>query len=104
MTTMTQPTEVKSTNVTRPHLPDNAHIGGAHLRVINLDNALTFYRDVLDFTIAERDNHTVALAPSASEAPILRLTEYPDAQRKPQRSTGLYHIAILMPSRPALGQ
>ena len=101
---MTQPTEVQAASVTQAHLPNAAHIGGAHLRVVNLDNALAFYQGVLDFTIAARDEHSVALAPSASEAPILRLTEHPDAQRKPQRSTGLYHIAILMPSRPALGQ
>ncbi len=101
---MTQPTDVKAASVTQAHLPNDAHIGGAHLRVIHLDRALTFYRDVLDFTIAQRDEHSVSLAPSADEAPILRLTEHSNAQRKPQRSTGLYHIAILMPSRPALGQ
>ena len=101
---MTQPTEVEAASVTQSHLPNDAHIGGAHLRVSDLDEALAFYQGVLDFTLAERDEHTIALAPSAGEAPILRLTEQPGAQRKPQRSTGLYHIAILMPSRPALGQ
>jgi len=101
---MTQPTEVKRASESQPHLPNDAHIGGAHLRVIDLDDALAFYQGVLDFTIAERDGQNVSLAPSANEAPILRLTEHPDAVRKPQRSTGLYHIAILMPSRPALGQ
>jgi catechol 2,3-dioxygenase len=101
---MTQPTEVKRASESQPHLPNDDHIVGAHLRVIDLDDALAFYQGVLDFTIAERDGQNVSLAPSANEAPILRLTEHPDAVRKPQRSTGLYHIAILMPSRPALGQ
>jgi catechol 2,3-dioxygenase len=85
-------------------LPNQAHIGGAHLRVIDLEGALAFYQGVLGFTVVEQDDHHATLAASADEAPILRLTEYPDAQRKPQRSTGLYHIAILMPSRKALGQ
>jgi len=98
------PTEVQAANTAPAHLPNNAHIGGAHLRVINLDDALAFYQGVLDFTIAEPDDNTVSLASPSDEAPILRLTEHPGAQRKPQRSTGLYHIAILMPSRPALGQ
>lgn len=85
-------------------LPNDAHIGGAHLRVIDLDRALDFYRDLLGFTVVDQHDSTVALADSLDGAPILRLTEHPDAIRKPQRSTGLYHVAILLPSRPALGK
>ncbi|MGH2502958.1 MAG: VOC family protein, partial [Ktedonobacterales bacterium] len=36
--------------------------------------------------------------------PVLRLTELPDARRKPARSTGLYHVAILTPSRRDLAR
>ena len=85
-------------------LPDAAHIGGAHLRVIDLDRALGFYRDTLGFAVVDQQDDTVALASSPDAAPILRLTEHPDAIRKPQRSTGLYHVAILLPSRAALGK
>lgn len=85
-------------------LPHSAHIDGVHLRVISLDRALAFYRDILGFTVVEQDGATVALAASPDEPPIITLTEHPDAQRKPQRSTGLYHVAILMPDRAALGR
>ncbi len=85
-------------------LPDNAHIGGAHLRVIDLDRALDFYRDTLGFAVVDQPGGTVALASSPDAAPILRLTAHPGAIRKPQRSTGLYHVAILLPGRPALGK
>ncbi len=85
-------------------LPDDAHIGGAHLHVIDLDRALDFYRDTLGLTVVDQDGSTVALADLPDAAPILRLTAHPAAIRKPQRSTGLYHVAILLPSRPALGK
>ena len=85
-------------------LPDSAHIGSAHFRVIDLGRALGFYRDTLGFTVIDQDSTTAALAASASEAPIVRLTVHPGAQLKPQRSTGLYHVAILMPDRPALAR
>lgn len=85
-------------------LPDTTHIDSVHLRVINLDRALTFYRDILGFTVVERDGATVTLAASPDEPPIITLTEHPDAQRKPQRSIGLYHVAILMPDRAALAR
>lgn len=87
-----------------PHLPDAAHIGGAHLRVIDLKRALGFYRDILGFTVTESDNTHAALSASPGEAPILRLTQHPGATRKPQRSVGLYHVAILMPDRAALSR
>ena len=85
-------------------LPDATRIGSAHLRVQNLDRALGFYRDTLDFIVTQEDERKVALSAAAGEAPIFHLTEYPDYIRKPQRSTGLYHVAILMPDRPALGR
>ncbi|MFN8560415.1 MAG: VOC family protein [Anaerolineae bacterium] len=59
---------------------------------------------MLGFTVVEQDSATVTLAASPDEPPIITLTEHPDAQRKPQRSTGLYHVAILMPDRAALGR
>src|SRR5690242_3557540 len=90
--------------MTNPSLPDKAHIDSAHLRVSDLDRALGFYRDILGFTVTEEGQADVALAASFNESPILRLTEHPNAVRKPQRSTGLYHVAILMPSRQALGR
>ncbi len=85
-------------------LPDDAQIGGAHLRVIDLDRALDFYGATLGLTVVDQAGDMVALAASPDAAPILRLTEHRDAIRKPQRSTGLYHVAILLPGRPALGK
>lgn len=90
--------------MTAVRLPASAHMGSAHFRVIDLQRALGFYRDTLGFTVVAEDGRTAALAASSSAAPIVRLTAFPDAQRKPQRSTGLYHVAILMPDRPALGR
>lgn len=83
-------------------LPDEAHIGGVQLRVQNLDRALAFYRDILGFNVEQVNDSTVAL--SADGAPIIRLTAHADAVPKPRRSTGLYHVAILMPNRAALGK
>jgi catechol 2,3-dioxygenase len=88
----------------KARLPDGAHIGGAHLRVIDLNRALGFYRDILGFTMTEQDDTHAALAASPDEAPILRLTQHPGATHKPQRSIGLYHVAILMPDRVALSR
>lgn len=94
----------KGTTMNDFHLPNDARIGGVALSVIELDRALGFYGDLLGFTITEQDGGTAALAASGDAAPIIRLIEHPDAIRKPRRSTGLYHVAILLPSRAELGK
>ena len=83
-------------------LPADAHIGSVSLTVRDLDRSLAFYRDVLGFQVSE-SGRTASL--SAGTGPILvELEERRDAIPKPRRSTGLFHFAILVPSRAALGR
>ncbi|MBE2267043.1 MAG: VOC family protein [Anaerolinea sp.] len=84
-------------------LPDSAHIGGVRLRVKEMERALQFYRDLLGFTAVRGEDNTVTLSDGQSP-PIITLAEHPDAIPKPRRTTGLYHVAILTPDRPALGK
>lgn len=86
-------------------LPDDAHIGYAHLRVANLERALHFYRDQLGLReIHANGNNTAMLSANGNSPAHVILTEHPDAVRKPRRSTGLYHVAIRLPSRKALAE
>ncbi|MBL8146442.1 MAG: VOC family protein [Anaerolineae bacterium] len=83
-------------------LPDSARLGLAHLRVTGLDDALAFYSDGLGLLPVRRDGNTVWLAPALDAAPIVALTGDSHFRRKARASTGLYHIAIRTPGRPAL--
>ena len=98
-------------------LPDDAHIGRVSLTVRELDRSVLFYRDVLGFREARRDGRTSFLGagPSTGSGPprapsrgdgrvLIELHENTSAVPKPRRSTGLYHFAILVPSRAALGR
>ena len=85
-------------------LPSDAHIGYAHLRVANLNRALTFYRDYLGMSEVRRENGTVALSATGTDPVHLFLTEQADAVEKPRRSTGLYHVAIRLPDRITLAE
>jgi catechol 2,3-dioxygenase len=80
-----------------------AHIGLVTLRVANLDRSLKFYQGVLGFKPVERTAGKVSLG-AESGPPILELHEAPGAPPAPPRSTGLFHAAIVLPSRAALGQ
>ena len=84
-------------------LPSEAHIGQVSLTVSDLDRSLAFYQDVLGFGETTRNGRTVSLAPEGGRV-LIELHERKDAVAKPRRSAGLYHFAILVPSRAALGR
>jgi len=80
-------------------LPADAHIGQVSLTVRDLDRSLRFYTDVLGFV----DAGTNRLSPPNGRV-LIELHERKDAIARPHRSSGLYHFAILVPSRAALGR
>ncbi len=82
-------------------LNPDTRVGEVHLTVSDATRALGFYRDVLGFTARQGAGGVLALGASESDA-VIWLTETPDARPKPPRTTGLYHFAIRVPSRPVL--
>jgi catechol 2,3-dioxygenase len=83
-------------------LPAETTLGPAHLQVADLDRSIAFYTETLGFRLAERAGDTATLA--AGDMPWLRLTQPEGVQQRPPRTTGLYHVAILTPSRAALAR
>lgn len=84
-------------------LPSDAHIGQVSLTVRDLDRSVLFYRDVLGFDESKRAGRTSSLGPAGGRT-LIELHENQGAIPKPGRSSGLYHFAILVPSRAALGR
>jgi catechol 2,3-dioxygenase len=82
--------------------PDTT-LGPAHLLVSNLDRSIAFYTEVLGFTLGKQEGDTATLT-AGGDDPWLLLTALPGARPKPLRTTGLYHVAILVPSRAALAR
>jgi catechol 2,3-dioxygenase len=109
---MHSPSATRSDATTR--LPDSAHIGRVRLRVGDLGRSLQFYRDLLGLRVARDQGQQVTLAAPVDnkqyggEEPreLIVLEERPGIRRRPQRprSTGLYHVALLIPSRGDLGR
>jgi len=84
-------------------LPDDAHIGAVSLTVRDLQRSIAFYRDVLGFRVGKDNASEAALSADGAET-LIELHERTDAVLRPRRSTGLFHFAILVPDRAALGR
>ncbi|HVU24182.1 MAG TPA: VOC family protein [Opitutus sp.] len=74
-----------------------------HLRVSDLARALDFYGDRLGFDVVHRDTAGATLAVASGAPGLLTLTADPAAPRAPRHAAGLFHAALLLPSRAALG-
>lgn len=86
------------------HIDPGTRIGHVHLKVADLDRALAFYRDVLGFEVTQRyGNQAVFLSAGGYHHHIaLNTWESAGAQPPPPGATGLYHLAILYPTRARL--
>jgi len=76
-------------------------MGPVTLRVADEGRALALYRDVIGLEVLGHDNGKIALG---AGKPFLFLDVVPGATPRPRHATGLYHVAILLPDRAALGQ
>lgn len=79
-------------------------IGHVHLRVSDIERSLGFWRDVLGFEVMQRRPGAVFLSAGGYHHHIaLNTWESAGGSRPPLGTTGLYHVALLYPTRAALG-
>lgn len=96
------PLKHKGTN-SRPLNPQ-VRIGHVHLKVSDLERALGFYRDVLGFELTQRYGRQAAFLSAGGYHHHIGLNTWESAGGSPPpvNATGLYHVAILYPSRTEL--
>ena len=89
----------------RPIAP-GARIGHVHLRVADLERMLDFYVGVLGFETTQRFGDAAAFVSAGGYHHHLAFNtwESAGASPPPKGTTGLYHLAILYPTRAALGE
>ena len=82
----------------------NVHIGHVHLKVADLQRALDFYCGVLGFELTQRYGEEAAFVSAGGYHHHIGLNtwESRDGSAPPKGTTGLYHFAILYPTRAAL--
>jgi len=79
-------------------------IGHVHLKVADLDRALAFYCGVLGFELTQRMGKSAAFVSAGGYHHHIGLNTWQSAggSPPPEGTTGLYHLAILYPTRAEL--
>jgi catechol 2,3-dioxygenase len=87
-----------------PPIDPQVRIGHVHLKVADLERALKFYRDVLGFELTQRLGRQAAFLSAGGYHHHIGLNTWESAggPPPPPGTTGLYHVAILYPTRAQL--
>jgi catechol 2,3-dioxygenase len=85
-------------------IPVQTRIGHVHLKVADLDRALAFYRDLLGFELVMMYGSDAAFVSAGGYHHHIGLNTWHSkgGSPPPPSSTGLYHTAILYPTRKDL--
>jgi catechol 2,3-dioxygenase len=82
-----------------PTLAATTRLGATHLTVSDLDRSLRFYQDAIGLRVHSHEDGRATLGAGGED--VLVLIEEPGADRA-GRHAGLYHVALLYPSRQEL--
>lgn len=86
-------------------LPAETRPGPVWLQVADLDRSLDYYQRVLGLRVLEREAVSARLAAHGEDRALIDLRERAGAAPVPARGRlGLFHFAILLPSRADLGR
>lgn len=79
-------------------------MGAVELTVADLDAQVAFYRDAIGLRELRRTGDTVELGAADDDVALVALVHRSDAPPRPPHTTGLFHLALLVPSRAELAR
>lgn len=83
------------------HQSPNIYASEVNIKVKDLDYALTFYQNIMGFKVLKKTDRKAVLT-TDGKTPLVTLEQPENVIPKEERMSGLYHFAILLPSRADL--
>lgn len=85
-------------------IPSQTRIGHVHLKVSDLEKALSFYRDLLGFEVMQKYGEQAAFISAGGYHHHIGLNTWysKNGSAAPRNSCGLFHTAIVYPTRKDL--
>ena len=87
----------------RFHRGSHTFVEQVKLKVMDLERSLAFYQQVVGFRVLDRTERTASLTADGHTA-LLFIKQPEDVALLQGRTTGLYHFALLLPTRSDLAQ
>ena len=85
-------------------LPSELRLGQASLQISDMNRSQDYYERILGFRVLSRDGAVATLGAQTRESPLIELREVKGTQGVGRHAKlGLYHFAIRLPTRAALG-
>lgn len=84
------------------HQAPQTFVSQVDLKVSDLERSLAFYQQIIGFQIIKQTDK-VAFLTADGKTPLVKIEQPDNVREKQSRTTGLYHFAILLPSRKDLG-
>ncbi len=93
-------------SMSEPSIHPQTVIGHVHLKVSDLERAVTFYTEVMGFDVMQRWGNSAAFLSAGGYHHHLGLNTWESRSGPPpaRGTTGLYHFAILYPTRKELAR
>ena len=85
-------------------LPEAARVGAVRLQVSDLQRSTKYYEQVLGLRLYTAARHTATLGVPGDDRPLIKLQTASGVTPARRGAFGLYHFAILLPDRAALGR
>lgn len=85
------------------HQKKNTFVNHVYLKVEDLNRSLIFYRDLMGFRVINQTSNKAVLT-ADGVTPLLTIEQLQTIVPRQKRTTGLYHYALLLPTRKDLGK
>jgi len=80
------------------HEKPNTYVTNVEIKVSDLQRSLTFYQEIIGFKILQQESHKATLT-ADGETALLTIVQPETVEEKLSMTTGLYHFALLLPTR-----
>ena len=100
--TFEQAADSRPAGQTNDVIHPDTRLGVVTLRVADLHRSIRFYQEIIGLQVTAQDDNTATLGVDGTT--LLALHAVPGAQPAPRRATGLFHVAILLPTQADLGR
>lgn len=80
------------------HEQPNTYVTNIEVKVSDLQRSLTYYQDIIGFKVLQQDVNRATLTADGKTA-LLTIVQLETIEQKTSSTSGLYHFALLLPTR-----